>query len=249
MQADEARKFYQLLTATAELFDRALTPTTLELYFAALADLDYVQIERAIQHTIRAAKFFPRPAEIREACEGTADDRAQAAWETVVRAIRRFGGYRSLWLADAVLADAIRETWGGWVRACETLPLAGDPMFVSDQKRFLAAFRLAERKPAHGDQYLPGAAECRNRSELSGVGALLTGHTQLQLVGGVERPVTEQISEEPLFQIVGVVEGDGTMHERRLAFSRTTGALLDTSRALLTGQANEPQRLRLAGKQ
>jgi hypothetical protein len=217
MRTEDADKFYRLLTGAAELLDRSLTPVTFELYFAALADLSLEQIEEAMRGIMRGAKFFPKPVEIREAYCGTADDRAEAAWETVVRAIARFGAWKSLQVADPLLAAAIRETWGDWPRACETLPLPGEPMFASDHKRFLVAFRLAERKTSTGSGYFVGLAEIHNRQQ---TGAMLEG---------------AQSGELLYFQPVGVIEAGGAMSEQRLAFSRETGRLTDESRRLLAG--------------
>lgn len=213
----EFLKAMQLLGAT---FDRQITDRLLDAYFHALSDLPIELLTAATSKWLLVGRFFPKPVELRELCEGSADDRAQMAWDVIIRAVKRFGGWVSVFFEDPLIAHALADTWGDWARLCDSLPLPGEPMFVSDQKRFLAAYRLAEMRGGKCETYFPGRAEIANRQN---VGAMLQG-----AMGSLE-----------YYQLVGVVARSGEMHERRLTFSRETGMLTAVSQQALTGQQRQ----------
>lgn len=56
-----------MMAKLAEVYREALSDLLVEAYFEALEDYELEFIEPAIQYLIRTAKWFPKPAEIREA--------------------------------------------------------------------------------------------------------------------------------------------------------------------------------------
>ncbi|MFZ9311443.1 MAG: hypothetical protein ACO24O_08085 [Arenimonas sp.] len=213
MQQTDFKNFTLRLTGLAEVFDKPITPALIQVYFSALSDLDADAVYGALSASAARLKWFPKPVEIRELIEGTSADRGQIAWETLTAAIKRFGAYTSVQFAEPALADAILETFGGWIEACTKLPPTEDPMHASFRKRFEVAYELARKKSTHRTQYLVGIAEAGNRNS-----------------GAISREFT---------QIVGLVEGYGQMREIAARFD-VAGRLTAESRALL-GMGTAPE--------
>jgi hypothetical protein len=120
----------------------------MEIYFAALADLELAEIRAAATVHVQTSKWFPKPAEIREAIEGSADDRADLAWGEVVRLVRQYGYWNApaldAWPDDATRAAAFALYGGGWRNLCEKLPGEG-PEFLGAAKLFKASYRAQYR--------------------------------------------------------------------------------------------------------
>jgi len=95
-------------------------------------------------------------------------------------------------------------------------------MYTAAYKQFVAAYRLAEKKPIHADGYFPGAAEMGNRQQTA------------QML----QAMSETGGDETFRQLVGVIERDGTVTRRLMEFSRETGRLTDGARKALTGQSH-----------
>ena len=83
------------LLSFCELHRRQLTPALLSLFCEALADLTPNEVQLGFQEVARRVKFFPAPAEIREALE--------VALERMPRrslALHGLPSLRGLWMAD-----------------------------------------------------------------------------------------------------------------------------------------------------
>lgn len=204
MTERDFNNFADSLIALGEVYDKALTPATIQIYFAALADLDYRIIAQAFGAAASQLRWFPKPIEIRELIMGTAADQGQQAWESFLTAVKRFGGYTSVKFEDPAIPDAILATFGGWIEACTKLPESQDPMYANFRKNFAAAYELARKKLEHRAQYLPGIAEAQNRT--SG------------LIG------------QEFAQIVGLIGQGGECREVRATFD-TQGRLTEGARA------------------
>ena len=80
MKATERLRFFKALMLLATTFNEPMSEARLEGYFIALEDLDVANLEHAVRSLLRTARFFPRPAEIRESLNGSMEDRAALAW-------------------------------------------------------------------------------------------------------------------------------------------------------------------------
>jgi hypothetical protein len=145
--ADRAA-FAELIFAVGEIYSEALSDTRVEFYFAALSDLDLPEIRTALNAHVRAVKFFPKPAEIREAVVGSAEDRAELAWNGLLRIVRRHGWANppkpEEW-EDPAMRRAALELYGGWTALCENLPSAG-PEMLGTAKLFKASYCAYARR-------------------------------------------------------------------------------------------------------
>ena len=182
------------LLAMAEVLREPLTAECLAMYVESLADLSDDQIRLCVGRAIRALKWFPKPAELRElvGCNPREeqDAEARAAWDVVVNFTEKYiqSDPQGCYVVDqgvrtvpppAVsqrLLDAVRRT-GGW-RAYKLMDAADLP---HQQKRFMAeyaAWTAVEQVP---------------------VSKLLTELPRLQLVAKPmdPTPITEPKSSQP----------------------------------------------------
>lgn len=97
-----------------------------DVWFQVLGDLTAEQLKQAVVRSLREHKFagFPPMGVLREYAGASTSpvaitDRAVVAWDRVVDAIKRHGGYRTVDFDDACINAAVR-TLGGWNSLCET---------------------------------------------------------------------------------------------------------------------------------
>lgn len=135
--------FAEALLALGETFNEPVSQIRAEGYFAALNDLTLTQVTGAIRHALKASKFFPKPAELREFINGDREALADAAWGAVMREIRRVG-YIGIPNLEPAALRAVNELWGSWKRLCETLPAEG-PELVGWVKQFKQVYESGAR--------------------------------------------------------------------------------------------------------
>lgn len=138
--------FAKALFALGETFNEPVSEIRAEGYFAALNDYDLQQVTGSIRHALKASKFFPKPAELREFIEGDKEAAADAAWGEVLRQVRRVG-YMGVPNLEPPTMRAVNALWGSWRHLCETLPGEG-PELVGWVKQFKQVYENA----AHSDQ-------------------------------------------------------------------------------------------------
>jgi hypothetical protein len=144
--------FATLMLGLGETYGEPVSDARMEIYFAALADLDLAAIRQSATAHVRTSKFFPRPAELREAISGSADERADLAWVQLLREVRRVGPY-DRWdstkgttvppsprFFDEAAERAALEMFGGWGALCTRLPGEG-PELLGVAKLFKATYR------------------------------------------------------------------------------------------------------------
>lgn len=144
--------FATLMLGLGETYGEPVSDARMEIYFAALADLDLAAIRHAATAHVRASKFFPRPAELREAVGGSSDERADLAWVQLLQEVRRLGPY-DRWdsnqgravppsprFFDEAAERAAMELFGGWGALCARLPGEG-PELLGVAKLFKATYR------------------------------------------------------------------------------------------------------------
>ena len=160
MTKEDRQAFSIALTRTAEVFGEALSVGRMQAYFEALGDLDSESVQAALRLVERTARFFPKPAEIREAIEGAPSDRALAAWTRVEAAREAIGPYQSVDFGDPILHATVRQLGGwpevaGWGRL--DLKEAG-----FKRKEFLDTYALFLRRGCGQAAHLPGLHETSN---------------------------------------------------------------------------------------
>lgn len=174
--------FADAMTILAEALDVELTVRRMETYWTVLNRFEWPAVERALHAALERKWFkFPQPGELIELIEGTPTERqdeAESAWRQLWKALDH-GTYRSLFCEDRVLAETIRDLFGGWPQAGE-LPRADSdqgPMYQVRHKEFLAAYANLRRQGHAYDPYLPGRIERDNTAEqlaAFGQGAMIT---------------------------------------------------------------------------
>jgi hypothetical protein len=159
----ERAEFATLMLGLGETYGEAVSDARMEIYFAALADFEMSAIRAALNVHVRTSKFFPRPAEIREAIGGSAEDRAEVAWSAVQRLVRRHGWANpprpENW-PDEATRHAAMELYGGWTALCENLPAAG-PEMLGTAKLFKASFAAYARRDDRAAALPPTHEEAR----------------------------------------------------------------------------------------
>lgn len=155
--------FADLIFAVGEFYAESLSVTRVEMYYSALADLDLADIRAALNVHLQTSRFFPKPVEIREAINGSAEDRAEVAWNAVQKLVRSHGWIKSpqpeAW-PDEATRRAAMDLYGGWVALCENLP-AGGPEMLGTAKLFKANYAAYARSEARADALPPSPDEAR----------------------------------------------------------------------------------------
>jgi hypothetical protein len=162
--------FAELMLGIGEAYGEAVSSARMEIYFAALGDLSLDAIRQAATVHVRTQKFFPRVAELREAIEGSADERADLAWVQLLRLVRRVGYMETPTWEDPTMARAACDLYGGWRALCERLPGEG-PELLGVAKVFKATYTAYARRELRTIPALESTQAIRNR--LSDLGEAL----------------------------------------------------------------------------
>lgn len=124
-----------------------IQPETLEAYSAMLSDLTYEAASSALKRILATSKWFPTIAEIRaETAEDFLDSLPDPAiaWGEVLRAISRFGSYRTPEFEHYEIAAAVEAV--GWQAICL------DTAVMSTRKRFVDAYTAIRDRTLRGEQ-------------------------------------------------------------------------------------------------
>lgn len=158
MDDSNKKQFGLMLAALAELYEKTLTKQQLAIYFQALQDLPIDEVGRAVGRCAQFCKFMPKPADIRERCEGTAEDQAAIAWNDVLRA-QPLGSYRHVSFDDTRINAAIRML-GGWPTMFERCATAESEKFY--RLDFIKAYKTLAQRQLSDEAIapLPGISEC-----------------------------------------------------------------------------------------
>lgn len=133
MNNNEVKQFAMLIGLLGETFDRKVSETTIKAYLMALDDLPLEVINRGVQKAMKACKFFPKPAEIREMSGAMSlEHRADLAWKKLCDAVQRHGFWKSPDFDDKAINATITIT-GGWIQISEK---EGDDFDIWYQKDF-----------------------------------------------------------------------------------------------------------------
>jgi hypothetical protein len=147
-------EFCSVLLALGEMYDKKVTEVVTGLYYETLKEYDIDQVKTAVSKVIKNHVYntLPKPAEILQYLEGSADDRAMIAWLKAKKAVQICGYTHDPVFDDNIISHCIIHICGSWVNFCsistEELPYY--------EKRFLDAYRVFERKGVAGPANLIG---------------------------------------------------------------------------------------------
>jgi hypothetical protein len=147
--------FAKAIGGLAEAYGTALTAMRIQLYAAALGDLDLQTVRQCCSRALKACKFFPSAAELRSFAQATDDDRASLAWAGFAQAAGDIGAWSSLEVVDGAAAAALVATFGSWPEYCALADIA----VATKRHEFLAAYRQALRDGHYVSTRLAGALE------------------------------------------------------------------------------------------
>jgi hypothetical protein len=205
MTPDDAPQFARLLGGLGEVFNEPMSEIRARLYFEALKDLPLASIEAAVSRLIQGARFFPKPAEIRETLEGSVEDRARESWRRLLGALEHVGTYESVDFGDPIL-HAVVESLGGWHQAWAWERVDG-PELLGIERDFVSLYRLySQRRPSRAaSPVLLGQHSLRNRQ----LGAAVRGEIPAEVVvrvGSVGQALERRAvaASEPQKQLAGV---------------------------------------------
>lgn len=160
MTEADRREFAVLMLGIGEAFGEVVSPTKLDIYFSALADLPIDELRRAATVHVQTQKFFPRVAELREAIDGNATERADLAWVALLREVRRVGWCGVPTWTDPVLKATALGMFRDWRDLCETMPGDG-PALLGMAKQFKATYAAYARRDLRENLLPPSRDEAR----------------------------------------------------------------------------------------
>lgn len=157
----DKKRFFEILSITAELYDKTLSEGVLRLYYNILKDYNIIAVEKALNSCVKNHKYnsVPKPAEILEYLEGSIEDKAYIAWTQAHMAVVKHGHYDTVEFADPIISHVIQEL-GGWMLFSDMLT-AELPFW---EKRFREFYKVFEKRGVSGPVQLIGFVEGTNRN-------------------------------------------------------------------------------------
>jgi len=157
----DVKKFSELLFGLGEMYNQKFSQIVVDLYYNALKNYDFEQINKAAQDCIKTHKYssMPKPAHFIEMIDGDPDDRARIAWTMAHKALKEVGYYNSVEFADPVISQVIHEL-GGWIIFCDTRKT--EIPFV--EKRFIDFYRTIAKRKNKKPVKLLGYVEIKNKN-------------------------------------------------------------------------------------
>lgn len=162
MRDEDRGAFAELLLGIGETYGEPVSDARMEIYFRALDDLSLNRVREAANHHVRSSRFFPKPAELREAVDGSFEDAAEIAWTNVRAIVRKYGYWAkpsSIQWPDAVTEHAAMKLYGDWKALCEHLPASG-PEMLGTAKLFKGHYAAVSRQ-AQREALPPGREEAK----------------------------------------------------------------------------------------
>ena len=172
MQQGDFREFAEMMVGAWAMYERELRPQSQALMFRALEHLTLERVKDGLNRHMRDAKagqYPPKPADVIRQLEGTSEDaklddesQARAAWEQVLREVRRTGQYEDCPITDPRALAAIEDA-GGWPVLCQIK--TEDIPHV--RREFVKAYQLLD---APGTPRAALGIHSRNNERLNGAG-------------------------------------------------------------------------------
>ena len=139
------KKFSYVLAGLAETYERELSQSLTELYWNVLKRYSDNEFEAGVERMLkdRTLQKFPKPAEIIKYIEGnglTPEERAEIAWQLVVKAMSEIGSAQSVIFEDKTVMGVI-EAIGGWSDLC----IVETDQLVWKQKEFVKLYCIDKK--------------------------------------------------------------------------------------------------------
>ena len=191
MQSSDRTAFAKLMTGLAELYEKEITETGLEIWWGAMDRFDFQDVKMAMNVHVRDSgrgQFMPKPADVIRAIEGTVEDRALAAWPLVESGIRGNYQYQA---NHVVFDDPIIHMVIADMGSFSQLGRGPESELPFVQRDFLQRYAMRTRHPRDdyprkiesGDypsDQKPDVALIGNRDRAE---AILLGEDRMKLVG------------------------------------------------------------------
>lgn len=159
MRQCDWRAFCALIKASDEaLSAKPRNETALAMMFSVLADYAIDDVRRAVEHHMRSSPYPVKPADVSSFLDGSPDERSAVAWETMLRAVERFGYYDSVRFPEPAYHFVI-EQMGGWLRLCEEWNMLTDREIRFRRTEFCRLYELGLRKSSWVNE--PGKVQVR----------------------------------------------------------------------------------------
>lgn len=208
-------EFAESMGFLESLIGRSIEPNTAAAWFLMLGHLSAEQLQRAIVAVMRQHRFggLPPIGQIVEAAEGPQqsaalpnDQRAVLAWDRVLDAISRVGGYASARFDDPLINASIRSL-GGWVALCDT---PSEELRTWKRKEFLESYKAHTALGVSAEQAAP----------LLGMVAIENTRTGFNAPAPVE--ITTSLPVHPKAVHLAPSSPPAIAHERRLHQANAT---------------------------
>lgn len=121
-QEEYEKKFFALLKAMGEYYDKSFSGIVYEIWFNDIRRFDYKAVKRAFaihRQNPASGKFMPKSADIIGILEGSHQSNSFIAWTKVKKAFGAAGQYQSVVFDDPIIHSVISDM-GGWIRFCQS---------------------------------------------------------------------------------------------------------------------------------
>jgi hypothetical protein len=123
MDDNNLKAFEHIMASLNELFGdpaKKVSHLKMDLYYNALKDLSIEQLNNAVNVLCQTKmiKTWPLPAEIRQAVEGSLQDKAAVAFDKLLGAVRSVGPYQTVIFDDPAIHTYV-QSYGGWEEICD----------------------------------------------------------------------------------------------------------------------------------
>jgi hypothetical protein len=168
MQKHEETEFKEIMIGLGEYYGKEITEALTKIYWYDLKLLSIEQFKQAAStHRMNtdSGQFFPKIADLMRQINGTTkqndqqlEDKADMAWLTITREVKRVGSYGSLKMEDKQALAAVKSL-GGWKFICSKT----EAELVWLHKEFIATYKNFERTPVEAlPDKLPGRVALEN---------------------------------------------------------------------------------------
>ena len=134
------KEFASSLASMAEMYNRHLSKTSILLYYEALKQYEYKDVNKALNILVRESSFMPVVADIVKIIENrqSPDILAEQAYDKLIRAKREIGAYTSIIFDDPII-HRIVEQHGGWPAVCAMSK--EEEQFTAFKKNFIQEYK------------------------------------------------------------------------------------------------------------
>ncbi len=137
-------KFGVLMQEIAEIVGKDFSKGAISLYYDLLKGYDFKDVRDACEKVLKTHKYptFPLPAEIIGFLEEPVEAKGLEAWNSVLKAIRRYGYYHSINFEDKTIHMVV-DALGGWGVLCNL----SEKEISYTERQFVSLYKLYTDHP------------------------------------------------------------------------------------------------------